>query len=52
MIKVSIALVLAFVIGASCRYFDIPNPAPGALIGALMVATCTVGYVVMGYYIR
>lgn len=43
--KVAAALLLAFVVGASARWFDIPSPAPPKLIGALLVAAMTLGYV-------
>lgn len=42
--KILIGLVLAFVIGAACRYFDIPVPSPPVLPGALLVVATTLGY--------
>ncbi len=42
--KLLIGLVLAFLIGAGCRFFDIPAPAPPALQGALLVVAMTFGY--------
>jgi XapX domain-containing protein len=50
-LKVALAFALSFSIGAACRYFDIPNPAPGAVFGALLVLTMTVGYVVVGHFL-
>jgi XapX domain-containing protein len=42
--KTTIAFVLALLIGAGCRWFEIPVPSPPRLIGALLVLTMTVGY--------
>jgi XapX domain-containing protein len=42
--KLLIGIVLAFVIGAACRVFDIPAPAPPMLTGALLVCAMTGGY--------
>ena len=43
-------LTLGFLIGASCRWFNVPLPAPPKLLGALLVATMTVGYLVTGHF--
>lgn len=48
--KLLIGLVLAFGIGAACRWFDIPAPAPPALQGALLVVAMTSGYMVADRY--
>jgi len=40
-----IGLVLGLVIGAGCRLFDIPSPAPPRLIGACLLLAMTVGFV-------
>lgn len=42
--KVVLGLVLGLVIGAGCRWFDIPVPSPPKLVGALLVVAMTVGY--------
>lgn len=42
--KVLIGAVVAFLIGAGCRYFDIPVPSPPVLPGALLVVAMTLGY--------
>ena len=42
--KSVIGLVLGLLIGAGCRFFEIPVPAPPKLIGALLVVAMTVGY--------
>ena len=39
-------LVLGLVIGAGCRFFDIPSPAPPRLIGACLLLAMTVGFIV------
>lgn len=42
--KLLIGIILAFIIGAACRIFDIPAPAPPMLTGALLVCAMTGGY--------
>ncbi|MCG8414685.1 MAG: DUF1427 family protein [Pseudomonadales bacterium] len=42
----ALGIVLAFAIGAACRYFDIPLPAPPKLTGALLVLAMTGGFVI------
>lgn len=44
MIKILVSILLAFSIGAGCRYFDIPVPAPPKLLGGLLIIAITVGY--------
>jgi XapX domain-containing protein len=44
MIKIAIGLVVGFLIGVGCRYFDIPVPSPPVLPGALLVVAMTLGY--------
>jgi len=43
-----IGLGVGFLIGAGCRYFDVPSPAPPRLIGAFMLVAMTLGFVVAG----
>lgn len=38
-------IVLGLSIGAGCRWFDIPLPAPPRLVGALLVVAMTAGFV-------
>ncbi len=38
-------ILLGLGIGAACRWFDIPLPAPPKLVGALLVVAMTLGYV-------
>ena len=44
MLKTALGFVLAFAIGAACRWIDIPVPAPNKLVGALLVLAVTLGY--------
>jgi XapX domain-containing protein len=43
-IRIAIGFVLSFVIGAGCRYFDIPAASPPVIPGALIVLAMTLGY--------
>jgi XapX domain-containing protein len=47
MIRIVIGLVLSFLIGAGCRYFDIPAASPPVVPGALIVLAMTLGYTSM-----
>jgi XapX domain-containing protein len=38
-------VLLGLGIGAVCRYFDLPLPAPPKLVGALLVVAMTLGFV-------
>jgi len=49
MITGVIGLLLGLIIGAGCRFFDLPSPAPPRLIGAFMLLAMTAGYVVAGH---
>jgi XapX domain-containing protein len=40
-----LGLLVALLIGAGCRFFDIPSPAPPRLIGALLLVAMTLGFV-------
>ena len=42
--KILIGAIVAFLIGAGCRYFDVPVPSPPVLPGALLVVAMTLGY--------
>ncbi|HEV2686207.1 MAG TPA: DUF1427 family protein, partial [Actinomycetota bacterium] len=44
-----IGLSVGLLIGAGCRYFDIPSPAPPRLIGALLLVAMTLGFIVAGH---
>lgn len=45
MFSAIIGIALGFGIGAACRWFDLPLPAPPTLFGALLVVAMTVGFV-------
>ena len=44
MIMSIVGVLAALLIGAGCRFFDIPSPAPPKLQGALLVVAMTLGY--------
>ncbi|HYB08329.1 MAG TPA: DUF1427 family protein [Alphaproteobacteria bacterium] len=46
MIAAIIGLALGLVVGAGCRFFDIPSPAPPRFIGACLLLAMTLGFVV------
>jgi len=37
-------LLMAFAVGAFCRWFDIPSPALPRRVGALLVVAMTIGF--------
>ena len=43
--KIVAGLTLALVIGAGCRWLDVPVPSPPRIVGALLVLAMTIGYV-------
>ncbi|HEC27862.1 MAG TPA: XapX domain-containing protein [Gammaproteobacteria bacterium] len=45
MTEAIIGILLGLGIGAACRWFDIPLPAPPKLVGALLVVAMTTGFV-------
>jgi XapX domain-containing protein len=47
MVKEAVSVLIAFGIGAGCRWFDIPVPAPPRLFGALLIIAITGGYLLM-----
>jgi XapX domain-containing protein len=42
--KIIAGLILGLLIGAACRWFDVPVPSPPKLVGALLVVAMTIGY--------
>jgi XapX domain-containing protein len=44
--KLIIGGIVAFAVGAGCRFFDIPVPSPPVLPGALLVVVMTLGYTI------
>lgn len=51
MTKIILGLLLGFLIGAGCRWLDIPVPSPPSLIGALLVVAMTLGYTAADRYL-
>ena len=45
----AIGLLLGFAIGAACRWFDIPLPAPPSIAGASLVVAMTLGFILTGW---
>ncbi|NOZ10245.1 MAG: DUF1427 family protein [Gammaproteobacteria bacterium] len=45
MTEAIVGILLGMGIGAACRWFDIPLPAPPKLVGALLVVAMTLGFV-------
>lgn len=43
-LKDVLSLLIALLIGAGCRWFEIPVPAPPRLFGALLIIAITAGY--------
>ncbi|ABF42740.1 conserved hypothetical protein [Candidatus Koribacter versatilis Ellin345] len=52
MLKIITGLFVGFLIGAGCRWFDIPLPGPPKLVGAVLVLSVTAGYVATGRLIE
>ena len=52
MVKLAIGLVLGFLIGAGCRWFDVPAPSPPTLLGACLVVSVTLGYVTVDQWMK
>lgn len=45
-----IGLLLGFAIGAGCRLWRLPLPAPARLEGALLVLTMTLGFLAASWF--
>ncbi|HVA66000.1 MAG TPA: DUF1427 family protein [Elusimicrobiota bacterium] len=50
--RIVVGLVLSFIIGFSCRWFDLPAPSPPEIFGVLLVVAMTIGYVAAGAVIH
>jgi len=44
-----LGLGMGLFIGAGCRWFDVPLPAPPKLVGALLVVAMTTGFLATDY---
>lgn len=51
MTRILLGLFVGLLIGAGCRWFDIPPPGPPTLVGALLVVAIAAGYTVADRYI-
>ena len=51
MSRILVGLALGFLIGAGCRRFDIPVPAPPRLVGALLVVSMSLGFLLVDQWI-
>ena len=51
-LRVILGVLLAFCLGALTRVLRLPVPAPPSLLGALLVATVTAGYLAAGWIER
>ncbi|HSR67504.1 MAG TPA: DUF1427 family protein [Acidobacteriota bacterium] len=45
-VKIIISVLIGVGVGAACRWFKLPVPAPPTLIGAMLVTSITVGYLI------
>lgn len=50
--KLVVGILIAAAVGAGCRLFDIPAPAPPKLLGASLVVAMTLGYVLADRYME
>jgi XapX domain-containing protein len=48
MLQAFTGLGLGLAVGAICRAFDIPSPAPPRIIGAVILIAMTVGFIAAG----
>jgi len=46
MLRIAAGLIVGFLVGAGCRWFNVPSPSPPSLWGAFLVVSMTLGYVV------
>jgi XapX domain-containing protein len=45
MLPAVVGLCLGLLVGAGCRFFDIPSPAPPRLMGAGLLLAMTLGFI-------
>lgn len=50
--RLLIGVLISFVVGVGCRYFDIPVPSPPVIPGALLVLAMTIGYSSMNAFLN
>jgi XapX domain-containing protein len=46
-VKFFCGVVVGFLIGVGCRFFEIPLPGPPAILGAFLAVAMATGYTVM-----
>jgi XapX domain-containing protein len=52
MLKLSIGLVIAVIVGVGCRWFGLPLPGPPAIMGAAMAVAMATGYTATDYVLN
>lgn len=52
MSELLIATAMGLAIGAGCRWFDLPLPAPTRMLGALLVVGMTLGFVLASHLLE
>jgi XapX domain-containing protein len=50
--KILIAFIAAFIIGAASRWTGVPSLAPSAIVGALLIVTMSTGYVSADHFLK
>jgi len=51
-LKYLMSVLIAFCLGGACKFWNLPLPSPPILLGALMVLSMTVGYLVVDKYLE
>jgi XapX domain-containing protein len=46
-----IGFAVGLAVGAVCRWFDIPSPAPPRIIGAVILIAMTLGFIAGGRFV-
>ena len=49
MLKITVGFVIAFLVGAGCRYFNLPVPAPPSLVGVGLIFAISIGFIFTDY---
>jgi XapX domain-containing protein len=49
--RILIAFIVAFGIGAGSRWADVPSPAPQAIVGALLIVAMSAGWVSANHFL-
>ncbi len=51
MLQSIIGIAVGLAVGAVCRWFEIPSPAPPRIIGAVILIAMTLGYIAGGRFV-